>query len=209
MFESPLFAAALVGDVRAGGELIRSLGKDGLAGSSSGFPLLLHCAMMSGSWAMVSLLVDFAASLAGASAAAACGCMRQGGLAAAPQACRPFSRKDGLGLRRRASEHASMPSRRTSARVTSSDTTRRRHALVIFWRVACRGRRVARDPDGGVKPGGAGASRYLAAAPAHLRDPFPERGRERLGWSRDAACVRVSSCCLPIGMRGATARSRR
>ena len=88
MFESPLFAAALVGDMRAGGELIQSLGKDGLAGSSRGFPLLLQCAMMSGSWAMLSLLVDFAASLAGAPAAAAC---RRVVFAAAPKACRPFS----------------------------------------------------------------------------------------------------------------------
>lgn len=71
MFESPLFAAALVGDVQSGGKLIQSLGKDGLAACGRGFPLLLHCAMMSGSWAMVSLLVDFSTSLAGASAVAA------------------------------------------------------------------------------------------------------------------------------------------
>jgi hypothetical protein len=65
VLESPLFAAALVGDVRAASQLIQSLGKDGPTPSPRAFPLLLHCGMMSGSWGMVSLLVDFAASLAG------------------------------------------------------------------------------------------------------------------------------------------------
>jgi hypothetical protein len=65
VLESPLYAAALVGDVRAASQLIQSLSKDGLTPLPRAFPLLLHCGMMSGSWGMVSILVDFAASLAG------------------------------------------------------------------------------------------------------------------------------------------------